>query len=81
MSSIGTKELWPILTALTFVPVLVHLGLFYAAESPKYLYINQNNKAKAEKGKLIFNNYQPSSPLNISLQKFDASFLNYSNII
>lgn len=47
---LGTKDLWPILCSLTFVPVVVHMGLFFTPESPKYLFINKNNKLKAEEG-------------------------------
>lgn len=39
----GTKELWPVLVGFTIIPTLVHIGLFFVVESPKYMYINKNN--------------------------------------
>ncbi|CAF1139518.1 unnamed protein product, partial [Brachionus calyciflorus] len=40
---LGSEERWPILVTFMFVPSLAHIGLFFAAESPKYLYIEKNN--------------------------------------
>lgn len=46
----GTDKLWPLLVGLMLVPVLIHIGLFFAVESPKYLYINKGQIEEAEKG-------------------------------
>ena len=47
---LGTQQLWPILVALTFTPAIIHLSMIFTAESPKYLFINKNDRPKAEKG-------------------------------
>lgn len=59
--------MWPVLTAITFIPALVHLGLFFTAESPKYLFINRNDKIKAEEG--LFFLISESD-----IKKFEVSF-------
>jgi MFS family permease len=51
---LGTNELWPFLVALTFVPAIIHLCLLFTSESPKYLFINKDNRPKAEEGNVIF---------------------------
>ncbi|CAF0733287.1 unnamed protein product [Brachionus calyciflorus] len=40
---LGSEQRWPILVTFMLVPALAHIGLFFAAESPKYLYIKKNN--------------------------------------
>ena len=47
---LGTKNLWPFLVGLVIVPSFVHLGLFAAVESPKYLFLIKNDKEAAQKG-------------------------------
>lgn len=43
----GTEDLWPLLTGALLVPAVVHLfGLFFATESPKYLF-SKNRKEEA----------------------------------
>ena len=51
---LGTKDLWHILVGLILVPCVVHLLLFGAVESPKYLFFNKNDKQAAEKGNYVF---------------------------
>jgi MFS family permease len=47
---LGNDTLWPILAGgVHYIPLLVHLGLFYAVESPKYLFINKNDKIRAQR--------------------------------
>lgn len=50
-SLLGTKELWPLLVSVLFFPLMVHMGLFFLVESPKYLLINKDNKEEAKLGK------------------------------
>ncbi len=52
-SLLGTPDLWPYLAFFMFIPVIVHIGLFFLVESPKYLFICRNDKEKAKKGKKI----------------------------
>ncbi|CAF0733335.1 unnamed protein product [Brachionus calyciflorus] len=40
---LGSEDRWPILVTIMLAPALAHIGLFFAAESPKYLYIKKNN--------------------------------------
>lgn len=48
---LGTSELWPYLLGLTLVSFFIHIiGLPFAVESPKYLYITKNDSAKARRG-------------------------------
>lgn len=54
---LGNETLWPVLFALSFLPVLVHIGLFFACESPKHIYVNLKNKLKAEEGEIFFFNF------------------------
>lgn len=51
---LGTRELWPVLVGLTLVPILFHAVLFFLSESPKYVYINKNDKERARLSKLLF---------------------------
>lgn len=54
---LGTPELWPVLTGLTLLPVLAHIGLYFLSESPKYVMNNKHDKAEARASKndlLIF---------------------------
>lgn len=54
---LGTYERWPILVGLSLIPALGHLSLILFPESPKYLYLNKNDLAGAEKALLKFQNY------------------------
>lgn len=47
---LGTYDLWPILMSLMLITVLIHTGLFFAVESPKWLYIKKGRIDEAEKG-------------------------------
>jgi SP family facilitated glucose transporter-like MFS transporter 1 len=51
---LGTPELWPYLAGLTFVPAIIHILLVFTSESPKYLFINKNNKEKAREGLSLY---------------------------
>lgn len=44
---LGTEQRWPILVSLMIIIALSHIGLFFAVESPKYLYIRKHDKEKA----------------------------------
>lgn len=46
---LGTDSRWPILLGLMLVPALAHIGLLFAVESPKHLFINKNQKEQAKK--------------------------------
>lgn len=46
-SLLGTSDLWPVLMSLTVIPVFISSGLFFAVESPKFIYINRNNRDQA----------------------------------
>ncbi|CAN5951164.1 unnamed protein product, partial [Sphagnum jensenii] len=46
---LGTQSLWPYLVGFTLIPAIVHMGLFFTSESPKYFFINKNNPNQAEK--------------------------------
>ena len=35
---LGTSDLWPVIFGLSLVPTLIHGGLFFAVESPKYTF-------------------------------------------
>jgi SP family facilitated glucose transporter-like MFS transporter 3 len=41
---LGTAELWPVIFGLSLVPTLIHTGLFFTVESPKYMFINKGNE-------------------------------------
>jgi hypothetical protein len=46
---LGCESLWPILAgAFLYLPCIAMLGLFFAVESPKHLYINKNDKKGAQ---------------------------------
>lgn len=45
----GTDKLWPLLAGFIFIPGLFNLALIEASESPKWLYINCNDKLGAER--------------------------------
>ena len=47
---LGDDNRWPYLLLLMFVPMLIHIGMFFAVESPKYLYINKKKKQEAQQG-------------------------------
>ena len=47
--ALGSERLWPILVGFMLVPGIVQIvGLLFAVESPKYLYVNRNLTAEAE---------------------------------
>merc|ERR1712071_373457 len=39
----GTDDLWFILAGFVLVPALFNLGMVFASESPKYLYVNRKS--------------------------------------
>jgi MFS family permease len=46
---LGNEDKWPILAgAFLYLPCIAMLGLFFAVESPKHLYINKNDKKGAQ---------------------------------
>lgn len=49
----GTAKLWPVLVGAVLIPAFVHVFLFAAVKSPKYLFTKLNDRAGAEQGKLI----------------------------
>ena len=51
---LGTNERWPILVGIMLIPALAHIGLFFASESPKYLYITKNQPEEARQSILFF---------------------------
>lgn len=52
---LGTDDLWPVLAGFFLVPLLAHIGLFFAVESPKHLYLNSNKPEEAENGIFLVN--------------------------
>jgi SP family facilitated glucose transporter-like MFS transporter 1 len=46
----GTSNLWPVLCAIAFGPVLIHGGLFFAVKSPKFLFLQCNDIEGAKNG-------------------------------
>jgi len=52
---LGNKAFWPVLVSLILVPSIVQiLGLCFACESPKFLYINRGLEKEAESGIYIY---------------------------
>ncbi len=45
----GTKNLWPLVTGFVFIPGIFNISLIWASESPKWLYINCDDKLGAER--------------------------------
>jgi SP family facilitated glucose transporter-like MFS transporter 2 len=53
----GKIDRWPYLVGFTIVPSLVHFIFFpFCVETPKFVYISQNNPKKAEISKNLFLN-------------------------
>jgi hypothetical protein len=48
---LGKENLWPILLGFILVPALAHIGLFFAVESPKHAYFNENDINEAQTSK------------------------------
>ena len=45
----GTKELWPLIFAFTFVPFILQLAILpFCPESPKFTLINRGNVIQVE---------------------------------
>jgi SP family facilitated glucose transporter-like MFS transporter 3 len=42
---LGTYDLWPVIFGLSLVPTLIHIGLFFSVESPKFMFINKGDEA------------------------------------
>jgi SP family facilitated glucose transporter-like MFS transporter 1 len=54
---LGSKELWPVLCGIMLIIALSHIGLLFTVESPKYLFINKNNREQARLVLLKLRNY------------------------
>ncbi len=52
-SLFGTADLWPVVCGIAFFPVLVHSGLFFAAKSPKFLFLKCNDSEGARQGEFF----------------------------
>lgn len=50
----GSEQKWPFLVGVMILIALSHLGMIFAVESPKYLYIKKHDKDKAFQGKVIY---------------------------
>ena len=50
----GTANLWPVLVGFVLVPIIAHLLLSIAPETPKYLFMNLNDREGSKTGLILF---------------------------
>lgn len=71
-SVLGTADLWPVLVGFTLVPALVHVGMFFAVESPKYLFIN---KGDVDGARQVLIKLRGSDPSSLALVEYELQQL------